>query len=361
MLSLTFVGRRVLARREEASIPAWSSDQLDSACPPEIEAPYFDGGLGVWVLSRHADVLAAFRSAVLSPCGPNDESSELLDESVRLKMRADTLEALTPTQLRVWRERLTLEVHALADCLANKETVDLIGDYARPLCLSFAATVTGISLQDAERLQEKAQRVSVASADPYDRALQPCAKAANAELQKCFHSGPAALRDSGFVALSQTMPCILGNAWFALMQRPKEWLLLHRHPELMEQAVEELLRYAGLVRVLFRRATEDVTLNGTFIRKGDRVILRIIAANRDPNHFFDANEIYVTRRSTGHFALGAGSHSCVGASLIRMAAVTITYPLLKQFAGAALVEPVGWRGGAGFRSPESLRVRLSAG
>jgi len=96
----------------------------------------------------------------------------------------------------------------------------------------------------------------------------------------------------------------------------------------MKQAVEELLRHAGLVRVLFRRATEDVTLNGTLIRKGDRVILRIIAANRDPNHFFDANEIYVTRRSTGHFALGAGSHSCVG---------------------------------AGFRSPESLRVRLSAG
>lgn len=310
------------------------------------------------MLSRYADVSAAFRSSSLSPGGPHSEGSELIDENARLKMRAETLEALSPIQLRSWRERLTPQTYELVDRFSDGQTVDLIGDYARPLCLSLGAMVTGISLEYAESLQEKARQVSAGSAEPYDACLQASAKSANAKLHKCFHSGPAALRGSGFVALSQTMPCILGNAWFGLMQHPKEWLLLHRHPELMDQAIEELLRYAGLVRVLFRRATEDVDISGALIRKGERVILRIIAANRDPNRFFDANEIYVTRRGAGHLAFGGGAHSCVGASLIRMAAATISYPLLKNFAEATPVESVDWQGGSGFRSPASLRVRL---
>ena len=52
------------------------------------------------------------------------------------------------------------------------------------------------------------------------------------------------------------------------------------------------------------------------------------------------------------------SHACVGASLIRMAAITITSPLLERFAWAELVEPVEWKGGSGFRAPGSLLVRL---
>jgi cytochrome P450 len=353
--------RRCALEREELFKPAWDCDRLDSNEPPEVEAPYFDAVLGAWVLSRYVDVLAAFRSSGLAPSGAHNEGQEPVDENARLEMRAETLEALSSVQLRGWRERLESEAHQMVDGFSDGQTVDLMEEYARPLCLSLAAMVTGISLQDAERLQEKAREVSAASAEPYDACLRARAKSANTKLQRCFHSGPAALRDAGFVALSQTMPCILGNAWYALIQQPREWLLLHRHSELMEQAMEELLRYAGLVRILFRRATEDVDVNGVFIRRGERVILRIIPANRDPERFFDANEIYVTRRSGGHLALGAGSHSCVGASLIRMAAVAITYPLVKRFAVAIPVGFVDWQGGSGFRSPVSLRIRLNGG
>ena len=66
----------------------------------------------------------------------------------------------------------------------------------------------------------------------------------------------------------------------------------------------------------------------------------------------------VTRHRTGQLALGAGPHSCVGAHLIRMAAVTITRPLLERFASVNLAEPVEWQGGSGFRSPASLVVSL---
>jgi hypothetical protein len=269
------------------------------------------------------------------------------------------MEALSATNLRAWRERLTPEACACVHSLPVEEPVDLLDAYARPLCLSLAAMVTGISRHDAAGLCARAERVSAAAAEPYDPALRRGAKAANVELRSCFHSGPEPLRDSGFVALSQTLPCILGNAWFALMQHPQEWSLLHQQPGLIEQAIEELLRYAGLVRILIRTATADIDLNGFFIRKGERIILRIIAANRDPERFSNPNQVDVTRRGGGHFTLGYGAHSCVGASLIRMAAVTITQPLLQRFAAAKPARGVVWQGGTGFRSPSSLWVRLS--
>jgi cytochrome P450 len=348
------------ARRDNPSIPAWSGDQLESAGPPELEIPYFDDHLRAWVLSRHADILAAFRASSLSPAGPNDQNgSKPSDESERLKMRRETMEALSPAQLRAWRERITPEADALIKSLPTEAPVDLMYGYARPLCLSLAAMVTGISRGAAEDLCEMARRVSASTAEPYDPTVRVSAKSANVELRRNFHSGPEPLRDSGFVALSQTMPSLLGNAWFPLVQHPLQWRLLHQQPELTEQAIEELLRYAGLARVLFRIATADLDLNGFFIRKGERVILRIIAANRDPERFSEPQRVDVTRRDGGHFTLGAGSHSCVGGGLIRMAAVTITQPLLQQFASAKLALPIEWQGGSGFRSPSSLWVSFS--
>ncbi|HEY3989235.1 MAG TPA: cytochrome P450 [Acidobacteriaceae bacterium] len=240
-----------------------------------------------------------------------------------------------------------------------EEPVDLMDAYARPLCLFLAAIVTGVSRDDAETFYELARRVSASAAEPFNPVLRESAKSASAELRGYFHSGPEALRDSGFVALSHTMPCILGNAWFALMQFPQVWSLLHRQPELMEQGIEELLRYAGLARILARTATTDIDLNGAFIRKDERILLRIIAANRDPERFSLPNQIDVTRRDVGHLTLGAGPHACVAANLIRMAAIVITRPLVHGFASANPARPMDWQGGSGFRSPKSLWVCLA--
>ncbi len=348
------------ARREDPSKPAWSSDRLDSPHGPEIEAPYFDADLGAWVFSRYADILAALRSSSLIPANPdNPNNPGALSESARLKMRADTLGALSPTQLRAWREQLKPEASRLIETLPLEQPVDLVTEYARPLCLALAAIVTGISIEEARNLYEPARHVSAAAAEPYDPALRVAALSATTQMQSCFHAEQATLRDSGFVALSQTMPCILGNAWFALLQYPQEWRLLHQQPSLMDQAIEELLRYAGPVRILFRQAIEDFDLNGSHIQKGDRLVLRLIAANHDPEHFPYPNQLDIERPTPGQLALGAGPHACVAANLIRMVAATITHPLLERFSEANLTQPIQWQGGSGFRAPAALWVRLS--
>jgi cytochrome P450 len=350
----------VHAKREDPSKPAWSGDRLDLGAGPEIEAPYFDQVLDSWVLSRHDDVLAAFRCSGLAPAGPHTTTySASPDQGDRLAMREETLEALCPALLNEWRDRLTPEADALAASLSIDAPVDLVGEYARPLCLALSSLVTGIELNDARRLQEKARQISAAAADPWDPVLRDTGKSASAELRACFHSGPETLRDAGFVALSQTIPAILGNAWFALLQHPEEWRRLHGQPALIDQAIEELFRYAGPIRAIFRIATEDVSVNRAPIRRGERVVLRIIAANRDPERFPQANQLEITRRASGHLMLGAGPHSCVAASLIRMAAVTITRPLLKRTSSATLAESPDWQGGPIFRQPSSLLVRLS--
>jgi cytochrome P450 len=343
-------------------VPSWTEDQFDSPSPPHVEAAYFDYLLNAWVLTRHADILAAFRESTFLPAGPQDKKiPDPTDDIDRARIRGETTEALSPQQIRAWRERLTPEVEARADRLPIGEPLDLMDEYTRPLCLSLAAFVTGIDRDEATRLYEKAQRVSAATAEPYDLGLRVHAKAAAAQLRTCFHSGPEPLRDSGFVALSQTLPSLVGNAWFGLIQHPQQWNLLHQQPALTEQAIEELLRYAGLARTLTRIATADIDLNGSFIRKGERIIMRLIAANRDPERFSHPHQVDITRGDGGHFTLGAGPHACVAAGLIRMVAITLTRPLVQRFGPPTPARPVEWQGGSGFRFPSSLWVTLNLG
>ena len=344
-------------QRESPSIPAWSCDQLDSDCPPKIDPPYFDSNLDAWVVSRHCDLLAVFHESDMAPGHAEREAlSEPHDNRSLLKMRAETADALPPARLRAWREALIAEAFSCANGLPAIEPVDLLAGYARPLCLSLAAMVTSIPRVGAENLEKMARTVSAATAAPEDTSLSDAAKSAAAALRGYFPAGPEALRDSGFVGLSQTLPAILGSGWYALTQFPEQWALLHRHPELIDHAIEELLRYAGPVRILFRTARSDLYLNDTLIRKGDRVILRVFAANHDSARFVHARQLDCVRRDSAHFAFGAGQHSCVAANLIRMAAKVITQPLIERFAAIRLVRTVDWQGGSAFRFPAGLWV-----
>lgn len=280
------------------------------------------------------------------------------DDAARLRMRAETKSAVSPKHLREWRETLMPWARSLAQAMPVNEPVDLVANFIQPACRTLAAAVTGIDPKDAERLGKLALQVSAAAAEPFDPEIGKRAKAATAQLRPCFQSGPESLRDSGFVALTHTLPCMLANMLFALLKSPMSWKSLHSRPVLVPQAVEELLRYAGLTRILFRRAVEDIDINGARIHKGERVILRITMANRDPAHFPHPSVLDWAHQGKGHLAFGSGLHSCVGANLIRMAAITIMRPLLERFARAEIAGPVEWRGGPVFRAPEKLFVRL---
>jgi cytochrome P450 len=321
-------------------------------------APHFDESLQAWILSRYADVRAAFQCSGLWPGPANRDAHSLPDKSRHQAMRAETRAALSPAQLAVWRRHLSQAAAERTRSLRADQPIDLASCYARPLCLRLASLVTQVDESDAKRLGKIAAPVSAAAAEPYDATLKAPAHAATAELRTWFNSGPELLRDSGFVALAHTLPSLLLNAWLELILHPHQWGMLHREPELVERSAEELLRCAGLPEILFRSAVEEVEVNGVRIRRGQQVVLRVGDANRDPARFRLPNFIDLRRRRARHLALGAGAHACVGAGLIRMALVITTRSLVERFAAATLQKQVRWRGGSAFRSPRSLWVTL---
>ena len=103
------------AHREDAKRAVWSCDQLDCVDPPEVEAAYFDSDLGAWVLSRHADVLAAFHNPSLLP-GRRELADARLEaeEEARLKMRDEVRTELSPGRTRAWREELRVHAETLS-------------------------------------------------------------------------------------------------------------------------------------------------------------------------------------------------------------------------------------------------------
>jgi cytochrome P450 len=339
---------------------------VDPLLSEPIRDIYFDKDRDAWVVSRYDDVLAVFRSRLLHLVGPRSKLKT--DQSAAcsaagndewLRMRAETRHALAPEVLSGWKNEITALAQQLLDEFPIRRPVDLVHEYAEPVCRRLAVLATGIAPVEAESLSVFAAEISASAAEPFDHSLAAKAKAAEGQLRPYFHTGPLSLRDSGFVALSQTLAHMLANIWLALIQQPSAWNRLHQEPALTPRAVEELLRYAGLTRILFRMASQPTHVNGTAIHKGDRLILRIAEANRDPAHFHDADSLDISRRYINHFSLGNGRNSCVGAPLIRMALVSLTSLLVNRYREAVLCQEItDWRGGAGFRFPGALQVYL---
>jgi cytochrome P450 len=160
-----------------------------------------------------------------------------------------------------------------------------------------------------------------------------------------------------FLGVSQTLPDFLANAWLTLLEHPSQLMRLRAEPHLAPKAIEELLRYSGPVHTLVRQAEQTLELAGVTIAQGQRVIVKVALANRDPEHFPDPNSLDIARQNAGQLGLGTGPHSCVGAQLVRIAAISATRAFADKMAGAEVVYPVVWRRGSTLDAPSSLRTR----
>jgi len=154
---------------------------------------------------------------------------------------------------------------------------------------------------------------------------------------------------------------LIGCGMFSLLQRPDELAQLREHPEIVQTAVEELLRFESPTQHTGRLAPEDVVLGGKQIRKGDLVTAVIGAANRDPLRFAEPDRLDLMRADNRHLAFGWASHYCVGAPLARLMAQAAFPALLRRLPGLDLVtKKPEWRGMAALRGIVSLRVEFDA-
>ena len=267
------------------------------------EAAHFDEQLGAWVLSRYDDVLAALREPTLVQTG----SAGPLDEAVQAEARAQVLEALGGAKVEEWRARVASVTSEFVDRIPVGRPFDLVGDFLQPWAKALA---------ESEPDAGKSLRTGVA----------------------------------------ETLPSFLAGALLDLLQSPAEFARLRGNGELMARAVEELLRHAGLVHTLVRTATADVDISGVRIGRGEKVVLKIAEADLDNDRFSEAEHLDVSRRLSGHVALGAGAHSCAGAVLVRMATASVIGAFATRFSAVELSGPVEWHRGATLKYPVSMRV-----
>jgi cytochrome P450 len=121
------------------------------------------------------------------------------------------------------------------------------------------------------------------------------------------------------IAGNETTRHAISSAMLGLMEQPEQLRLLKERPELIPNAVEELLRWASPVYHFRRTATRDVELAGKQIKDGDKVVMWFASGNRDADMFEDPYKIDVTRQNVDHMTFGKGSpHLCLGNNLARM-------------------------------------------
>jgi cytochrome P450 len=281
--------------------------------------------VAILTLTTYADVSAALRDP------------RLTDDTVHVAVRDAALRELSPSRLAAWLPQMEVRANELAWSIPRGREVDLVAAFARPWSCELACAATRVSHTDSSRLLDLAREVFLAAAagDPSP------ANASTVELSRSFHDSIAAVQT--FIALSQTLPCLLAGAWLALIRHPEQLALLRSDPALMPNAIEELLRYAGPSRAVFRKSAS-----------GEQVALMIGAANRDPARFPDPDRLDLRRDASGHLAFGAGTHACAGAALVRLAAATATAALLANLRTIDLVREPAWIDGIAIRGPSTL-------
>ena len=130
----------------------------------------------------------------------------------------------------------------------------------------------------------------------------------------------------------------LGCALDCLARDPAQWQLLRGDPALAGPAFEESLRYASPVQTFFRTTTRAVTVGGVTIGPGEKVLLFLAAANRDPRRWDQPDRYDLRRRANGHVAFGFGIHACVGAAMARLEGEVLLSALARR---ASQLAPAG--------------------
>jgi len=149
--------------------------------------------------------------------------------------------------------------------------------------------------------------------------------------------GEAAMLVRSFLSAGlDTTVAAIGSALYLLATNPGEWRKLRADPSLAKNAFEETLRMESPLQNLFRTTTREVELDGLRIPDGEKVLLLLASANRDPEHWEAPDRFDITRRVQGHVGFGVGVHVCIGQAIARMEGELLLTALAQRVASIDL-------------------------
>ena len=149
----------------------------------------------------------------------------------------------------------------------------------------------------------------------------------------------------------------IGNCVLTLLQHEDQLKRLVEKPDLLNNAIDECLRYEPLSQFVPRVAKSDVDINGSKIRKHEVVLLALASANRDPDVFPDPDRLDIERTNVQHMAFGRGHHSCIGAPLVIREYRAAIGTIVRNLPGLSLRNGANaWTSQMGHRWLKSLNV-----
>jgi cytochrome P450 len=131
----------------------------------------------------------------------------------------------------------------------------------------------------------------------------------------------------------------IGHLVLAFATFPGEWDKMRARPELIKRAFDESLRWDSTVQTFFRTTTRDVEVEGVTIPEGEKLLLFLAAANRDPRKWEDPDDFRVERVASGHVGFGFGIHQCLGQMVARLEGELVLNALLKRVKSIRLAGP----------------------
>jgi cytochrome P450 len=367
----------------------------------------------VWILTRYEDVANLLRdnrylkdpfitehlpreareqlAARMDPNRPEIETVSMLflDPPEHTRVRSAFTRAFTPRNLVELRPRIEEIANRCLDAIGDEREIDLISALAYPLPVKVIAQMLGFPPEDYERIKRWSDIFAASLAITASRVEQAAAAIAREEIREYFDGvvrdaqknprdtmvsrlvagmdQPGALNReeifSNCVLLlgagHETTTNLIGNGVLALMQNRDQWDLLVRRPELVESAVEEMLRFDSPVQWTSRLSGEEIEIDGRKIPEGTIVLGCVGAANRDPAKFVDPDRFHIEREENKHLSFGIGIHFCLGAALARMEAQIALAAIVKRFPNMRLGKGrITWMKGLTFRGVTRLPIVL---
>ncbi len=363
--------------------PEFVADPYPTYHRLRAEDPVHHNPLGFWVLTRYEDVVAALRDPRLAkeaiaefiaarfgqPVPAMGLSMLDRDPPDHTRLRSLVSKAFTRGVVEGLRPRIQKIVDQLIDGGEAKGTMELIEEFAYPIPVTVICEMLGVPVEDHERfkgwsidiargldglLLSAGSEIRQRSAEArhglagYFRELIAERRASPrgdmlSELIAAEEAGDKLSEEELLatcililVAGHETTVNLIGNGMLALLRHPAELRRLRENPALIQSAVEELLRYDGPVQRTARIPSEDVTIAGRTIGKGEMVMPFIGAADRDPAQFSDPDRLDITRADNKHVAFGLGIHFCLGAPLARLEGQIAISTLVKRLPKLAL-------------------------
>jgi cytochrome P450 len=331
---------------------------------------------GIWTMARHEQVRDALTDwqTYCSSAGvglsdfrkepPWRPPSIILeaDPPLHTRTRAVLTRILSPAAIKILRDMFEREAEKLIAPLVEQREFDGVAELAEAYPLKVFPDAVRISEEGRDNLLPYGTMVfnsfgprndlfnaAVANAGPVrDWIMSKCSRAALApgglgmQIFEAVDAGELTEDEAGMLVRSflsagiDTTVYGLGNALYCLARYPEQWRTLRENPNLIRGAFEEVLRFEAPVQTFFRTTTRAVDVAGVHLGDGEKVLLFLAAANRDPRRWEKPDTFDVTRRAAGHMTFGTGIHGCVGQAVARLETEAILTALTRRVASFEL-------------------------